>query len=620
MDYNELTGIELSNSVYIYLDEHNLNPIQQELFSSGENDFPYNIVIKKNNHEYCKKNLVFTFFQEDVLENKDLIKEFLDFIIANSFDFNITVLFSYGERQFVKKEGMVYGIDSFLDNINTNDDYTNIIIDLAAQKTSIDTSSEGIVAPSWLIQNEYNAYLNNNLKKVIPVFYLSQMYTFDFYYSRMLSSCFSYNVPAIKLNFLDNENNKSIILPILIESILSYDHEIEREWDRHFFMLKAFDNYKKLSEERTVQIIIIIIFSWLLFLFLFFFINSRLKKQAWGSIKHIWYSVPITFILVILGFLIGKYFFISFFETTSSLKNTLHLASLQIILSLTLVSIYYAITLLYNFSFYEKSIDYLIVISCFINQSIFILIDISLFPIFMAICLLALLAILIKRNSIHILIFFLMVTPFLPYLISIIKTVNFDSLYLFLTSQDYVIFFVSIILYPSYLIYFRILTSIRRKTKFNIQITIGIILILLSTLIIFIFHIVSNNLELKNTENSKNYILATTEDLIKINFDDNKVFDDIIRTLDVEFLEKPEQCSITLTSISSSPILYTENSFEYVTSTTSMFKIPSNPPQRMVFKYGSTKEPTIITVSAIFKNSENNDYKTTKKVVTIGSK
>ena len=189
----ELTGVELCDEVYNFLDENSLSPIAVDLLSSGENNFPYNIEININSENYSSQNFVFTFFQEDVLDNKNLIEDLINFIYQQNFDFNTTILFSYGEKPLIEKENMIYGIDSFLENINTSDDYTNIIIDLAADKNKILTSSEGTVAPSWLIQNEFNIFIKHNLNQNIPFFYLSQLHTFDFFYNRLLSSFYEYN-------------------------------------------------------------------------------------------------------------------------------------------------------------------------------------------------------------------------------------------------------------------------------------------------------------------------------------------------------------------------------------------------------------------------------------------
>lgn len=617
---NELKGVNLCNNIYNYLEEKNFSPSVQALVQNGNNNFPYNIIVRTDSTITTDKNLIFTFFQEDFIENKNCISDFIEYIKNHDYDFNTIILFSYGEKQNIKKDGMIYGIDTFLNTISTNDDYSNIIINLSSDENSINTSSKGIVAPSWLIQNQFNTYIKNGIDEDLPYFYLSQIYTYNFFYDRILTSFFKYNIPSIKLNLNAKDIGNVTISNILIDSIEAFYGESERIWDHHFFMVKINNNYKKLTEERTIQFIICIIFIWLLFIILFIFINSRRKKQAWATIKHIWYTVPITLILSSIGFIIGKIIFIAFLQSESDIQNAFLLFEIQIIISFLLVSIFYAITLLYNYRFYEKSIDYLIVISCFFNQSFFILIDISLFPIFMIICLLSIIALYVRSNGVHIAIFFLMTIPFLPYILSLINYADFTTLYNFLISEKLVHLFIPLIIYPSYLIYFRILTSIRRKSKINVQALILLIVIGISMSILLVGTLKGTNIEKRKAEKEAEeeiFILVTTEDLIDFNYTDKEIFDDLIRTINISFTEQPEQCTIILESDSKTPILYTDNDYEYINPTTSMFNIPSVPPKDLTFSYGTSKGPSIISISAVFPTGNKLDYKTTKKVVTI---
>ena len=618
---DSIKGLELSNELYSFLVENNFNPDIQDLVLNGKNKFPYNITVTIKNDVSKDTYFIFTFYQEDAIRHKELIKNLIYKIEERGYNFNTIFLFSYGENQQVSKNNMIFGVDTFLESINTNDDYSNILVNLSSNENSITTSSKGITSPSWLIQNEYNTYIKNNIDENIPYFYLSQMYTYKFYYDRLLSDFFDYNIPSIKLNFAENKTEDDVILSVLLDSIESYNFDNNRNWDQHFFMARINKHFKKLTEEKTVQIIIVIIFVWLLFILLFIFIITRMKKQAWGTIKHIWYIMPVTFALSIIGFIIGKYISINLLKTDSVIYNVFILTESQIIVAFILVSIFYAITLSYNYWFYEKSIDYLIVISCFLNQSFFILIDISLFPIFMAICLLSIIALSVKSNGFHIAIFFLMTVPFIPYILSMIDYSDFYALYNFLISEHLISLFVPLIIYPSFIIYFRILTSIRRKSKISIPILISVILIAISVLIVFIGTLKGVSLTKTGNYKEKDSIVVETspdsEDFINFSYSDKRVFDDLVRTLNINFSEQPEQCNVYVESVSLSPILYTENDYEYITQNKYMFNIPSTPPRNLVFSYGTSTTPSVITISAIFPTNDEFTYIKTEKVVKI---
>lgn len=344
-------GKELCDEIFSFLDNYNFNPTAQDLLLRGKNNFPYNIFVSVKPEEYSNQNLVFTFFQEDVLKNSKIITDTIRYVKQNHYNFNIIFLFAYGEKETIQKQGAIYGIDAFLKNINTNDDYTNYIIDLGANENSIKTSSNGVTSPSWLIQNQYNIYIKYKINELIPYFYLSQLYKSNFFHDRILSAFFDYEIPSIKLNFEKSSINNELVYSILKDSIEEYNKEPERIWDQHFLMLNIFGQFKRLTEVGTIKIIMIIIFAWLVFILLLIFINSRKKQQAWGTIKHIWYSAPVSFLLVYVSFTIGKYISLGIFNNNSNIDNVFILISIQLILSIILVSAYYGLTLQFNLIF-----------------------------------------------------------------------------------------------------------------------------------------------------------------------------------------------------------------------------------------------------------------------------
>lgn len=100
---NSLKGIDLCNSVYSFLDKYHFSPISQNIVTSGENTFPYNIIINKKADDKTNKNLVLVFFQEDVTPNKTTLIKILSYIKNSNFNFNITSIFVYGENLPYKK-------------------------------------------------------------------------------------------------------------------------------------------------------------------------------------------------------------------------------------------------------------------------------------------------------------------------------------------------------------------------------------------------------------------------------------------------------------------------------------------------------------------------------------
>lgn len=385
-------------------------------------------------------------------------------------------------------------------------------------------------------------------------------------------------------------------------------------------MLKLFGRFRKVSESFIINIIIFIIFSFLLFIFILGFVNTRLRKHTWSTINYIWFSIPITFIIITVTYLLSSVIFKNLFFILSDFGKVYSYFTLEILLSFSFVTLYYLFTLQNNIKFNEKTIEYLLVISTFINQFIFILVDISLFPIFMFICCLSIIALLIKNNIIHICLLILTIIPFVFYSHNVITNANTSMLSQYVFDNYYISLYFSLIMYPIYLIYFRILTSFKThsKTKKNqiistlsFSASIFIILISLSIIRINVFN--KNNIDDNNTS-----LKVNNNHLVNFDYSDKNVFSDVIRTINIKFESQPEICTVTLNTLSKSPILYTDNDYILQSPTCASFKIPVNPPSELKFSYGTTSDPCNITITAIYETDIENEYEYVSKSFTIG--
>lgn len=659
-----------------------ITPITQSLVSSGENAFNYNIIVdfpsKSHNESEKVSNLIFIFNQEDFfthdfskidLENENETDEFEEKITNHSlnqqellqknrqmilnilselrnqtFDFNLIFLFTTGEKQYPEKRDMVFGSQVFLESLNTNEDYSVFFINLNEKKTEIITNSKGITSPSWMIQNSFNIFIKNGLSKHVPPFYLSQLFKLKIFDNKHLTPFFENNIPAIQINFnIDDfseknsfsghkqstETNQSEIIDIakdfresiIIQLIESFARtkKSQRIWEHHFLMIKMFGRFLYLSEKVTVKIIIAIVFLWISFLLFFVFINQTKKKYDWQQIKKIWYVVPLSFVLILFSFWVGRIFFLLIASWFSNFSKIIALFLTQFFITFILLSIVYEVLLFVNPYFEEHSIDFLITFCCFINQSLFILIDVSLFPIFMFICFLSILALIIKNNFLHILVFLLMSVIFLPYFDLILSQADILLLRQFCFTNNNVLLFFTLILYPIFIVYFRILTSFKRKIQ---KTSTQIILICTITICIIIVSITGCFVKAKSIQKSTNknneYVIkASKKDSVKFNYSDKKVFDDIIRTISVEFDEHPIQVDISVECKNETPILYSDNDFVRTSSNSAHFRIPSMPPKKMTFSYCCSNQPSKLIITAIFQTQEQSMLSLISKTIEI---
>ena len=608
--------ISLCNSIYKSLKEHKLSPDTQNLILNGDNAFPYNILL--NFKGQGKSNLILVFFQEDAAENMEVIYKTVSFIKGLDTDTNITILFSYGEKQKIIKEGMIFGSEVFAESLNSTDENTAIIFDLNADHAKVLSSSRKLTAPSYLIQAAFNSFQKSGLGKALPNYYVSQLYRYNFFYDRILSSFFSHEIPAIRLNLPSNLDQETVF-SVIQNITTAYSQESNREWDHHFLMIRIINNYFRLIETTTIRIIILIFFIWVFFIFMLIFVNIRQKRTTWNSIKHVWYTFPVTYILTVISFVLGKLLFTVFFHPATDARRVIYLCAFQLLITLYLCATFYMILLLLNTKFSEKSIDYLIIFSCFINQSIFILVDISLFPIFMTICFLSILAFVIKNNPLHISIFFLMMILFLPYISSLLINTNITELRVFLLTNNRVPFYLSALLSPLLLIYFRILTSIARNSKRKL--TFFIAHSTFFVIVIILLPIVSTakakKIEKLHLNKEIIYERNRNDEEITITYSDKKIFDDLIRTIDIELNGECLQCDVRLRGSNFQPVLYTDNDYYTLSTNQGYFKVPSNPPQNMTFRYGTDERTSILTVTAFFKTDNEDVCSLLSKTITL---
>ena len=615
---SRLTGIELCSDVHSFLKKNGFSPSTQSLLASGENTFPYNIIVTFSPEQNTSpENLLLIFFQDDVPKNQEIIKDSLEAIKNENYPFTITALFAYGEKQKLDKADMIYGTKVFLESLNTNLYYSAIIFNLEDCKNTIETTSSGLSSPPWLIKNSFNLYNNCQVNGASPFFLLSQISSFKFISNRILKGFFDYEIPAIELCLgeIDGDEKIKKTSDVIKGSAELFSKTADTSWEHHFLILRLFGSYHIISERTILHIVIPTIFLWLLFIFLLIFVNRRLKKHTWYTIGKVWWSVPLTFFILTGSFFLAGMIYTNLFPNVSYAGSVYGRLSFQIITGLFFCFIEYLLILFTNYSFEERAIDYLLVISCIINQSLFILADISLSPIFIMICLLSLIALTVKNNPLHFAIFLLMVAPLIPYGHRVITASEIKGLSEFLKGPKPSIL-IPLVLYPVYIVLFRILTSIRTRYKKVRTLFIFSSVIFVSISFSLILLGIIRTKQLKKLEVPEKEITYTPygDDLINLSYTQKNIFGDVIRTIDIELPDNCLLCDLLLTTDRVFPVLYSDNDYTSVSNNAVRFRIPDNPPEKMTFSYGAAMTPCKISVTAILEDNEEQYSLITKSI------
>lgn len=615
---SRLTGIELCSDVHSFLKKNGFSPSTQSLLASGENTFPYNIIVTFSPEQNTSpENLLLIFFQDDVPKNQEIIKDSLEAIKNANYPFTITALFAYGEKQKLDKADMIYGTKVFLESLNTNLYYSAIIFNLEDCKNTIETTSSGLSSPPWLIKNSLNLYNNCQVNGASPFFLLSQISSFKFISNRILKGFFDYEIPAIELCLgeIDGDEKIKKTSDVIKGSAELFSKTADTSWEHHFLILRLFGSYHIISERTILHIVIPTIFLWLLFIFLLIFVNRRLKKHTWYTIGKVWWSVPLTFFILTGSFFLAGMIYTILFPNVSYAGSVYGRLSFQIITGLFFCFIEYLLILFTNYGFEERAIDYLLVISCIINQSLFILADISLSPIFIMICLLSLIALTVKNNPLHFAIFLLMVAPLIPYGHRVITASEIKGLSEFLKGPKPSIL-IPLVLYPVYIVLFRILTSIRTRYKKVRTLLIFSSVIFVSISFSLILLGIIRTKQLKKLEVPEKEITYTPygDDLINLSYTQKNIFGDVIRTIDIELPDNCLLCDLLLTTDRVFPVLYSDNDYTSVSNNAVRFRIPDNPPEKMTFSYGAAMTPCKISVTAILEDNKGQYSLITKSI------
>ena len=600
-----LCAQNVCTQLFTFLEKKGFQPQAQLLTAGGTNNLPYNIIVNfspkdtKTDH-----NLILLFDLEEGYQYRSLIIPSIQELQNKSF--NSSVVFCYGSRLELPRDNIIYGSEVFANSLtsdSTNDVY---IFNLSARKNRIISGSNKNHSPSWMLKDLFDAYSNAKITDGLPVFYISQVADYTFSKDRTLLAFLDLDIPCIWADIKDSER----IDDILKSCINSYESSPSKPEDSHSFMFRMFGKRIWLSEYRIINSIIIIIILGFLFVFCLGFINKNLKREFWQEINQIWYTLPITYILSYCGFFIGKGLYKLFVHTDSINYTVFGFIILQISIATLMVSAFFMLNLSLQKKYTTRSLDFLLVIDTFINLIFFTLFDISLFPIFLLIFTVAVISLLFRRNWIHIILFIFLIIPFVPYVNALFTVSDKQSLHQVLIKSNSLPFLLSLVLLPVYLMWLRILNSMKKwYTKKRIYACVISAAYLFVTLILIVINYCFYS---GKKESTKTVVITQAQNDIAAQYDfsltcsRHTVFDDIIRQISITSPVCPVYTGVKIKS--QNPVLYSENDYRFINQEEAVFLLPLYPSEKLEFNYGSDQKNQQIIVEQIFYSQDNNQY------------
>ena len=614
-----LQGIDLCNSMFNYIEKKGFSPAVQSLVAGGTNNLPYNIIVNFSPKDTVSEhNFILFFYMEDAWQNKDLLAPVFEALKTR--EYSSTVVLSFGDRNTFEKENIIYGADVFVQSLDTNIQNTAVLMDLSAGKNTIITGSNRKHATSWMLKDMFQAFRNAKMTEGLPLIFISQVADFTFSEDKAFLSFLNADIPCISAGIKDASHAREVILSL----INSYQTSMNQSKDSHTFMFRLFGKAIWLSELRLIKLLLVFLILGIMLFACLNFINKSIRVEFSREIRANWYVIPVIFLLTLAGSFAGKGLYKLFTHADSS-WTVFGFVIVQIMVSMLLVSGFFMLNLSLLKKYTTRSLDYLLVLDTFINLVLFTFLDISLFPIFMVIYIVAVISLIFRRNWIHIILAVFLIVPFIPYINALFNTSDIESLHNLLISSNFQPFLLSFIILPVYLILLRLFNAFKKYyTKKRLYaILIGCTYLFVFIVLLLLNRIFYSDKKGKDDNFSVQMLSAQTGAAdFSVSYKDKRIFSDTIRTIRISSLMSPVYVSLQVESDKDtySPVLYSENDFITLEQNKVCFPLPLYPSRDLEFNYGSSPYAQTIIVEQIFYHPEEDQYYSlTKRLFIEGS-
>lgn len=606
-------GTGLCNYIFSALEKTGFHPQVQPLVSSGTNDLPYNIIVSFHpQNTKTDGNLILFFDMEDCLDCLDFFNDVFNAISQK--DYNCSVVFGYGNNINIPRENLIFGSKVYAQSLNTTASNAAFLFKLNSSKNSIITGSGKSHSPSWMLKDLFDAYSTAKITEGLPVYFISQTEEFSFSEDNTFTAFNEAEIPCILAQIKDKSK-----LPGIIQScIQAYEKSQFEASDSHTFMFRFSGKRIWFSELRIITSMLVILILSLMLVFYIGFINKNLRKEFWKEISNNWYVIPVIFVLSVIGFLAGKFFYTSIVLKHDIEHTAFGFIIMQISISMLLVSAFFMLNLSLLKQYTTRSIDFILIVITFANQFILSIHDISLFPIFMLIFLVSVISFIFRRNWIHIILFVFLFVPFIPYVNAIFRTSDTQKLNQLLLQSSTQPFLMSLILLPGYLMWLRILNAMKKRyAKKWVYALVTFSTCIFLMLVLFILNKIlysgkKNNLQTSVISQSSRYDFD-------LSYNDKSIFSDTIRTVHINSQTLPVYASLKVETLNGeNGVLYSENNFTIQEFNSAIFTLPIYPPSELDFSYGCTKDEQTLIAEEIFFDETDGIYYSRIKTITTG--
>lgn len=621
----KLRGLSLCKNTENFLVSSGFSPEKSDLVKSGTNEFPYNIEValpaaagESAEQAGGRQTLILAFTMEDALRFRNYVSVILNSLKKMQRDYDLVLLFSYGDFQSETGGERLCGTDVFAENIDAPDNYSAVCVSFTADKTAVlIPGGAGDTTPSWLIRRLCDSFIYSGLPYRIRGGSLGSLYRLRVLKADERSSFFlQRDIPCAGVSIPD-QADMSAYGECTAKFLSAYTQEGTGSWDRHYIVFHAGKKLWWASEQFIVMCFIAVSFISLFMLSELSFIRSSRRTKIKHDVFMLWYILPVTVVISAVCFQVSQpltQFLYHIFRIT-----ILYQFIVKVVITFIINTVLYLLIVKFQGVLEERAYAYLLTVDSVINIFIFSAVDISLFFLFAAEYIIVYIFRPFKKTNMLVAAFLAMIIPYIPYLLQIIGYADPAVFGAVVYSRFQGNVLLSIGSLPFLFQWLRIIARFAErwnyyKTSASGRRILSVISFTGATaviIVVFFFGVsrISGYFRARNSRGLENVVQINRADdaVLSCSASDRTFFGDTTRTISVNLGKEAERCIISVNGMNGNSVVYSDNEYESdKTKYTDTFLVPVWPPEKITVSYvADVSVPAVVTVTAFYEETDS---------------
>ncbi len=621
----KLRGLSLCKNTENFLFSSGFTPQKSDLIKSGTNEFPYNIEValpaaaeKSAELSGNRRTLILAFTMEDALRFRNYVSVILSSLKKMQRDYDLVLLFSYGDFQSDNGGDRLCGTDIFAENIDAPDDCSAVSVSFTAEKTAVlIPGGAGDTAPSWLVKRLCDSFASSGLPYRIRGGSLGSLYRLRILKADERASFFlQRGIPCAGISIPEEADIASYGAGTA-EFLSAYSSEGTGSWDRHYIVFHAGKTLWWTSEQFIVVCFIAVSFISLFMLSELSFIRNKRRTEIKHDVFRLWYILPVTVVISAVCFQVSQ-------PLTQFLYHIFRISILyqfivKVVITFVINTLLYLFIVKFQGVLEERAYAYLLTVDSVINIFIFSAVDISLFFLFAAEYVIVYIFRPFKKTNMLVAAFIAMMIPYVPYIRQIISYADpaFFGSAVYSGFQGNML--LSIGSLPFLFQWLRIIARFTERwnyyeTSASGRRILSVISFSGATAVIIVVFLagvsrISGYFKPGSERRTQNAVRINRADdaVLSCSSSDRTFFGDTTRTISVDLGKEAERCIISVNGMNGNSVVYSDNEYKSdKTKYTDTFPVPVWPPEKITVSYvADVSVPSVVTVTAFYRETDS---------------